>query len=175
MRRLCRIRYVELVSSLGDSSYCRVRLGSRSLRIVLSSLSASLEPCTDSLVEEAATRHVKLINNILTLLVTVIGTILVAGAEAGFIVSLVALVLWLISWTRGKKGRMLVDTVSEAKDLDAVTSRLYEDITNLLEIAVDEARKICGKEHRCRARLPESFRTRCEQYLSRHPYLETSS
>ena len=106
------------------------------------------------------------------MIIGVLGTLIIAGTMAGLVASIAALVIGAASWLQGRRARRRLDEINEARAIDGITASLYNDVAELLGELLSEARRKCKKTRVCMLRLSDSFRTRCEQYATRYPYLE---
>lgn len=169
--RLCSLHTARIMI-LPVHGGCRARLRGASIQLVLSSLDEGVrEACLDSLIETSVSARLRILNTALSLIIGVLGTLIIAGTEAGLVASLAALIIGAASWLQGRRARKRLDEVNEARLVDGITASLYSDAAELLGELLREARQKCRKIRVCRLRLPDSFRTRCEQYAARYPYL----
>jgi len=170
--KLCKLRKARIMI-LPVHGACKASLRSTSIQLAISSLeSNNAETCIDSLIEASASAKVRMLNTALSLIIGVLGTLIIAGTMAGLVASIAALIIGAASWLQGRRARRRLDEVNEARAIDGITDSLYNDVAGLLRELLSEARRQCKETRVCMLRLSDSFRTRCEQYAARYPYLE---
>ena len=170
--RLCRLNRAKIMI-LPVHRGCKASLRSTSIQLAISSLENNdAETCLDALIETSISAKVRVLNTALSLIIGVLGTLIIAGTTAGLVASIAALVIGAASWLQGRRARRKLDEINEARAIDGITASLYSDVAELLGELLSEARKQCRKTRICTLRLSDSFRTRCEQYAARYPYLE---
>ena len=170
--RLCRLHKAKIMI-LPVHESCKASLRATSIQLTISSLeSNNAETCINSLIETSISARVRVLNTALSLIIGVLGTLIIAGTMAGLVASIAALVIGAASWLQGRRARRRLDEINEARAIDGITASLYNDVAELLGELLSEARRKCKKTRVCMLRLSDSFRTRCEQYATRYPYLE---
>jgi len=112
------------------------------------------------------------LNAVLSLVVGLAGTMVVTGAGLGAAIGVAAILVTIASWLYGRRGRRRIDELLEARRIDGITERLYDDIAGLIGYLLSEATEKCKEARICKIPLSSQYRLRCEQFLARHVYIE---